>query len=112
MPVRVLVPVAAAVSAGTAAPWPPEDEPEQQEADQEHPEQAEQWEESKPVVTGIDGPAVTACRRHDLRRLAGVVGDQPHNGCDAERHQSPDPRKTLIHVAYLLGSAIHHSQHL
>src|SRR5438094_906440 len=84
--VRVLMPVAATVS---AAPRAPEDEAEQEEPDQEEPEQAEEREESeaKAVIARVDDPAVAARRRDDLGRLAGVVGDKSHDRGDRDRPQ-------------------------
>src|SRR5207244_12866868 len=92
------MPVSAAVSAGTATPWAPDDEAEQEEPDQEQPEQAEEREESesKAVIARVDNPAVAASRRDDLGRLAGVVRDQSHDRGDRDRRQTPDPCKAPI----------------
>src|SRR2546428_13510255 len=104
--------VTATVSA--AAPRPPEDEAEEEEPDQEQPEQAEQREESeaKAVIARVENPAVAACRRDDLGRLAGVVGDQSHDCRDPDRRQPPSPSKAPIHFEPPLLSEIHHSQQL
>src|SRR5436309_12527844 len=93
--VRVLMPVAATVS---AAPWAPEDEAEQEEPDQEEKEQTEER-EAKPeaVITRVDHPTVATCRRDDLGRLAGVVRDKSHDRRNRDRRQPPDPCKAPIH---------------
>src|SRR5438132_8838962 len=93
------MPVSAAVSAGTATPWAPEDEAEQEEPDQEQPEQAEEREESEPkaVIARVDYPAVAASRCDNLGRLARVIGDQSHDRGDRDRRQPPDPCKAPIH---------------
>src|SRR5438105_2131315 len=114
--VRVIV-VVTAPTARTASPRAPHKEPEEEEPDQQDPEQAEEREEAEPasVITRIDKPTVSARCRHDLRRLARVIGDQADYGRDRRRDETPDPEKTeaSIHFAQTsLNICPYHADHL
>src|SRR5207245_7310770 len=95
--VLVMVPIATAVSSGTAAPWTPEYEPEQEEPDEQDPEQPEEWEEAEAPVSGVVNPAVARRRGHDMTCRAGVVGAHPNDRRDCRRRQTPEPYESSIH---------------
>src|SRR5438132_1485253 len=94
--VRVIVIVPATVSPGAASPRAPREQPEDEEPDQQDPEQAEEGEEAEPasVITRVDEPTVSARCRHDLGRLARVIGNQPDDRRNRRRDESPNPEKT------------------